>query len=276
MDRPWPLPPLASEHGAEVDHAMLLVFLMIGLLFLGWLAFYFVILRKFRASKHPVAERNTGKAGWALLAVAAAVFGELALLVGISLPFWNQRVVALPTPEQNPLEVRVVAQQFAWNIHYAGADGQFGTSKSTLIDDVSNPLGLDPDDAASKDDIVLRNQLYVPQGRPVIVQVSSKDVIHSFSLPDFRVKQDAVPGMRNPISFTPTMTTEDYAKLKGDPARTFEIVCAQLCGQGHYTMRGFVYVLAPEAFAQWQTENAPKEEAPVSEEQSAADDFFNN
>lgn len=276
MNLPWPFPPLASEHGAEVNRALLLVFLLIGTMFLGWLVFYFVTLRKFRASKHPVANHAGSKSKLTLLVEVAAVACELALLVGISLPFWQRSVVAMPAADQNPVEVRAVAQQFAWNFHYPGADGKFGTSVAALVDDVSNPLGLDPADEAGKDDIVVRNLLHLPLGRPVIVQVSSKDVIHSFSLPDFRVKQDAVPGMRTPISFTPTMSTADYAALKGDPARTFEIVCAQLCGQGHYTMRGFVYVLPPAEFDQWLADNAPKPAEAVSDEQSEADAFFNN
>lgn len=276
MSRPWPFPPLASAHGGEVDQAMLLVFLMIGAFFLGWLVLYFVILHRFRASRHPVAVRNGKRSGIALLGVAAAAAGELALLVGISLPFWQERIVAMPGADQSPLEVRVVAQQFAWNFHYPGADGQFGKSSPALVDDVANPLGLDPEDPAGKDDITSRNLLHLPLGRPVIVQVSSKDVIHSFSLPDFRVKQDAVPGMQTPAAFTPTMSTADYAALKGDPARTFEIVCAQLCGQGHYTMRGFVYVLPPAEFEQWLKDNAPQPAGAVSEEQSEADAFFNN
>lgn len=268
MSRPWPFPPLASEHGAQVDDAMLLVFGMIGALFLGWLIFYFVILHRFRASRHPVAVRNGNKSAVALLGVVAAVAGELVLLVGLSLPFWQERIVALPGPDQSPITVRVVGQQFAWNFHYPGADGAFGKGDPAKVDEVDNPLGLDPDDPASADDIVTRNQLYLPLGRPVIVQVSSKDVIHSFSLPDFRVKQDAVPGMVNTVSFVPTMTTEAYAQLKGE-GRTFEVVCAQLCGQGHYTMRGFVTVVTEEAFQAWLVEKAPKPK-------SAEEEFWEN
>jgi cytochrome c oxidase subunit 2 len=269
MNQMWPLPPLASEHGGDVDRALLLVILFIGSMFVGWTVFFFYTVRKFRVSKNPTASYAGTKSKLTFVLEACAVVLEVALLVGISLPFWQKRVVAMPTADQRPVEVRAVAQQFAWNFHYPGADGQFGKSDISLVNDVSNPLGLDRSDPACVDDIVTRNQLHLPLGRPAIVQVSSKDVVHSFSLPDFRVKQDAVPGLRTPVSFTPTMSTEEYAKLKGDPARTFEVVCAQLCGQGHYTMRGFVFVESEEAFAKWLEDSAPKPE-------SEADAFFNN
>jgi cytochrome c oxidase subunit 2 len=254
----WPFPPLASEHGGEVDRALLLVFLFIGALFVGWVIYFFVVLRRFRASKHPQAIHAGVKSRAVFFLEVGAVLFELALLVGISLPFWQRRVVALPAADQNPVIVRAVGQQFAWNFHYPGPDGKFGKGDPKLVDEVENPLGLDPADATGADDIVVRNQLYLPLKRPAIVYVSSKDVIHSFSLPDFRVKQDAIPGMVTPISFTPTMSTEEYAALKGAPDRTFEIVCAQLCGQGHYTMRGFVNVVSEDQFTAWLTEKAPQ------------------
>jgi hypothetical protein len=90
--------------------------------------------------------------------------------------------------------IEVTAEQFAWNVHYPGPDGVFGKTDLSLLDVETNPLGLDRKDPAAKDDITTLNQLYLPANKPVIVKLRSKDVIHSFNLPEFRVKQDAVPG----------------------------------------------------------------------------------
>ena len=116
-----------------------------------------------------------------------------------------------------------------------------------------NPLGMDPDDPDGKDDITSVNQFHVPVGKDVIVQISSKDVIHSFNIPVLRVKQDAIPGGRIPIWF------------KATQAGHFELACAQLCGLGHYRMRADVLIDTPEEFAKWAAENAPPPaEAPTS------------
>ncbi|MBI3118818.1 MAG: hypothetical protein HYZ00_09045, partial [Candidatus Hydrogenedentes bacterium] len=119
------------------------------------------------------------------------------------------------------------------------------------------PLGLDHDDPYGKDDIIKRGQLTLPVNKSVTIYLSSKDVVHSFALPEFRVKQDAIPGMVIPVRFTPTMTTEAFQRIKKNPQRQFEIVCAQLCGQGHFSMRGVVEVLTPQAFEAWLKKNAP-------------------
>jgi cytochrome c oxidase subunit 2 len=162
--------------------------------------------------------------------------------------------------------VRVVAQQFAWNVHYPGPDGVFGKSDVTLVDEATNPLGLDPADPASKDDVTTVNQLHLPVGKPALIELSSKDVIHSFDLAEFRVKQDAVPGMSIPVWFVPTVTTDAMRQRKGNPEFNYEIACAQLCGLGHYRMRGYVTIDTPEAFQQWLVEQQPE---PVGEEPAA-------
>jgi cytochrome c oxidase subunit 2 len=163
------------------------------------------------------------------------------LLVGFSIPLWAKVVVQTPSEEESTV-VRVVAQQFQWNCHYPGPDGKFGPIDVKLMDDQTNPIGLNREDPAGKDDVWTINQLHLPVNKPVLIYLSSKDVIHSFSLPEMRVKQDIIPGMQIPISWTPTVT--------GD----YEIACAQLCGLGHYRMRGYMTIHTPEAFQQWLDE----------------------
>jgi cytochrome c oxidase subunit II len=144
--------------------------------------------------------------------------------------------------------VRVVGEQFAWNFHYPGNDKMFGRTNPTLVNTATNPLGLDRGDAAGADDIAF-GELHVPVNRPVIVDVTSKDVIHSFFIPVMRVKQDAIPGMRIPVWFTPT--------VEG----TYEVACAQLCGNNHYAMRAIMYVEPQEKVEAWMAERLKPAEA---------------
>src|SRR5205814_207611 len=131
-------------------------------------------------------------------------------------------------------------------------DGKFGKSDPSLISG-DNPLGVDPEDPSGKDDLVTVNQLHIPVNRPVIVAVSSKDVIHSFNIPVLRVKQDTIPGQQIPIWFEATAPGH------------FELACAQLCGLGHYRMRADVLVDTPEDYGKWEAENAPPpQEAPAA------------
>jgi len=147
--------------------------------------------------------------------------------------------------------VEVTGEQFAWNVHYPGPDGKFGRTDLKLIDVQSNPLGLDRSDAAAKDDVTTLNQLYLPLNKPVIVKLRSKDVIHSFNVPEFRVKQDAIPGLTIPIWFIPNVTTAEMRTRTANPEFQYEIACAQLCGLGHFRMRGFVTVESAADFQKW-------------------------
>jgi cytochrome c oxidase subunit II len=199
------------------------------------------------------------------LEVAVAVV-EAVLLIGFAIPLWAARVDARP-PDSEALVVQVTGEQFAWNIHYPGADRVFGRTDIKLLDLQVNPLGLDRSDPAAKDDVTTVNQLYLPVNQPVIVRLRSKDVIHSFGVPEFRVKQDAVPGLTIPIWFIPTVTTADMRTRKGNPEFQYEIACAQLCGLGHARMRGFVTVQSAEEFQMWMEEE-------VKEQGEAASDPF--
>jgi len=145
--------------------------------------------------------------------------------------------------ESEALVVRVVAEQFSWNIHYPGPDGKFGRTDIKLMA-ADNPLGLDKNDPDAKDDVTTINQLNVPVDRPVLIHLSSKDVIHSFGVYELRVKQDAIPGIDTPVWFTPTRPGE------------YEVTCSQLCGLGHYRMRSYVTVQTADAFRQWLIDQA--------------------
>ena len=161
--------------------------------------------------------------------------------LGIKAQFlWAE--VHVSEPPENALKVEVLAQQFIWNIRYPGEDGLFGESAPRFYDDATNPLGIDPEDPAGKDDRVLLNQVVVPVGRPVTLILRSKDVIHNFYMPHIRLKQDAVPGLEVPLTFTATRTG------------TYDVLCAELCGLAHYRMRATLKVLEPEEFEKWLAE----------------------
>jgi cytochrome c oxidase subunit 2 len=191
---------------------------------------------------------------------------EAVLLIGFAIPLWAARVDAMPS-ESEATVVQVTGEQFAWNIHYPGPDGKFGRTDVALLDLQSNPLGLDRDDPAAKDDVTTVNQLYLPVNRPVIVRLRSKEVIHSFGVPEFRVKQDAIPGLTIPIWFVPTITTAEMRARTGNDAFQYEIACAQLCGLGHARMRGFVTVQTAEEFQKWLDDT-------IAEQAAAASDPF--
>ena len=212
------LPPNGSAHGPAIDHLIGLVHWLMLLLFVGWGIFFIYTLIRFRRSKQPQANYHGVKSHFSSYLEAGVLVAEIVLLVAFSIPLWSKRVDAFPA-EKDATVVRIVAEQFAWNIHYPGRDGKFGKTSLSLVDQ-DNPLGLDRDDPDAKDDITALNQWNLPVSKPVIIYLTSKDVIHSLSLPDYRVKQDAIPGMSIPLWFTPTRTT---AEIREELRQTFSI-----------------------------------------------------
>lgn len=242
----------ASAHGPHLDRMNAMVHWLMAILFVVWGLYFLYVLYRFSASRNPKASYTGVKShisSWGEIGVAVV---EAVLLLGFAIPAWS-RWVTLPADTSSALEIRVVAEQFAWNIHYPGADGKFGATDVKLVSS-SNPLGISPEDPAAKDDIATINQLHLEVDRPVIIHLTSKDVIHSFSLPVMRVKQDAIPGISFPIHFTPVKTTGED---------TWEIACAQLCGLGHYRMRGSLVVHGKPEFDAWLVTNAPQPEPSV-------------
>src|SRR4029079_10087069 len=224
------------------------IFMLI--LFVGWGGFFLYVLARFRQSRNTVAAyRGAPSHNSTHLEVGVAVV-EAVLLIGFAIPLWATRVEGLP-PENEALVVQVTGEQFAWNIHYPGPDRVFGRTDIKLLDLQSNPLGIDRDDPAAKDDVTTVNQLYLPVNKPIIVRLRSKDVIHSFGVPEFRVKQDAIPGLTIPIWFVPNVTTAEMRRRTGNAEFQYEIGCAQLCGLGHARMRGFVTVQSADEFDKW-------------------------
>jgi cytochrome c oxidase subunit 2 len=245
----------ASEHGPFLDRLSANVHWLMLILFVGWGLYFLYALWRFNARRNPRASYHGVQSHISTYTEAGVAVVEVILLVGFSIPMWY-RWTHVPPPSSNPVEMRIVAEQFAWNIQYPGADGVFGRRDIKLVSS-SNPLGLDLKDPNAKDDIVTLNDLHLEVNRPVIIHVSSKDVIHSFKLPVMRVEQDAIPGMEVAIHFTPVKTNE-----AGTENDKWEIACAQLCGLGHYRMRGQMFVHSKANFTKWMA-GAPRAQTSI-------------
>jgi len=226
------LPVAGSAHAARFDSVLAAAHTDGAIIFLSWCAIFVYMLVRFRARPGVAPGRPAG-ARWPLVAMAAVVAGDVWLLAGSALPAWFER--AAPPP-RGAAEVRVIAEQFAWNVHYPGPDRRFGRTTPSLIT-AADPIGIDRTDPVAADDFVLIGVLVVPVGRPTVVHLSSKDVIHSFTLATMRVKQDVTPGLPVSTWFTPTL------------AGSWELGCSQLCGLGHYRMRALFEVRSE---AEWQ------------------------
>jgi len=236
------LPANASEHGFQIDHIIEFSHWFMGALFVGWSAFFIYVLIRFRKSRQPVANHEGVTSGISTHLEFAVVLIEAVLLLGFAIPLWASRVNRFPD-DKDATVVYVLGQQFNWNYHLAGPDGKFGRRNIALVSN-SNPVGLDSNDPAAKDDIVTLGELHVPIDRPVILELTSKDVIHNFALPHMRVAQDAIPGQLIPMWFTPIK--------KG----SYEVICGQLCGLGHYSMKGMLVVDDPAEYEAWLKERA--------------------
>lgn len=232
------LRPAASGHALSLDAVLYSVHAHMLLIFVLWLAVFIYALIRFRRGAHPEPRQHGVRGMWPAIAIGLVIIGDVVILVGLALPAWADRNQP-PAAGVAPLEVRVTAEQFAWNIHYPGPDGLFGRTDASLIN-ASNPAGIDRADAAAKDDIALLNVLTLPIDRTVVVQLMSRDVVHSFTLNEMRVKQDANPGMVSRVWFTPVVTGQ------------WEIACSQLCGLGHYRMRGEYRVVTADEWLTWQ------------------------
>jgi cytochrome c oxidase subunit 2 len=235
-------PPNVSEHGYQIDHIIEFCHWFMGALFVGWWIYFIFVLWRFHKSRNPVANHEGVTSGISTHLEFAVVLIEAVLLIGFAIPLWAKRVNDFPS-DKNAILVHAIGQQFNWNFHLPGPDGVFGRRDLALVSN-SNPIGLDQNDPHSKDDLVLLNELHVPVDRNVVVDVSSKDVIHNFALPSMRSAQDAIPGQVIPMWFKPIKTG------------TYDIVCGQLCGLGHYSMKGSLVVDTPADYQAWLKERA--------------------
>jgi len=246
MEKLLGLPVLASQHGKDVDNLIIYVHWLMIVLFVGWLAYFAYALFRFHRSRNPKADYVGVKSHASNYIEGAVAIVEGVLLVGVAIPLWAKAVGEgnFP-PESQSTVIQIVVSQFNWNARYAGKDAKFGKQDMHLVSS-ANVFGVDPNDASGKDDIQVNNEIHCVVNKPVIAYISSKDVIHSFKIIAMRVTQDAIPGMRIPLWFTPTAIG------------TYQINCAQLCGNSHSAMTGgSLVVQTQEEFDKWLATKTP-------------------
>ena len=234
--------PNASRHGYTIDSMLEMLHWFMLILFVGWASFFFYTLFKFHHSRHPKANYTGATSHLPTKLEGGVLVLEVVLLLAFAAPIWASRVDQFPNGP-DVIHLRAVGQQFLWNFQYTGPDGKFGQRDIKLVT-ASNPLGLDRNDPNAADDLTATGEMHLPINKPVIVDVMSKDVIHDFCLPNMRVAQDAIPGTTIPLWFVPV-------KLG-----TYEIVCAQLCGNGHSAMKATLIVQSQADYDQWFKDTA--------------------
>ncbi len=215
----------------------------------------FLIKYRYRPERHGVFIHGNARLEVVWTLVPTVI---LALTAAYSQATWsNIKQPPAVGPSEEVIEMEVIAKQFAWYFHYPGRDGKLGLRKNEQVDlNASDPdaiVGLDRTDADARDDIV-STVMVVPVNTKVLIRLSSVDVLHSFFLPNFRVKQDAVPGLNTMMWIQSTKTSGQVIGTSPDEqdmlgfAKPFDIVCAELCGQGHFTMRGKLYVVTQQQY----------------------------
>jgi cytochrome c oxidase subunit II len=261
----------ASSHGGAIDSLFKMTLFFTGIVFVITHIMLFVFAFRFRGNRRKkatfVPHDNTLEIVWT---IAPAIV--MAYLVISGLDTWNE-VMADIRPDEEYMEIEAVGEQFGWTIRYPGQDNLLGERSYKLISG-DNPIGQNWKDVKNHDDFQA-NEIVLPVGKRIRVRITSKDVLHNFYLPHFRVKMDAVPGMPTYFVFTPTKTTEEYRNElsnykeyqqpadQADPNGEqlwqrfdFELACAELCGKGHFSMKKIVKIVSEDEYKAWvETQN---------------------
>ena len=232
---PWWFTPLASNWGA-IDDTISITFWITGIVFVLVNLFLAYCVYKFRFKKGHKSDYEPENKKLEYWLTGITTLGVVAMLAP-GLVVWAQFV---DIPKDAKI-VEVVGQQWQWGFRFPGADGKLGSADNPFVS-TTNPLGINPSDPAGQDDrLVLSSELKLPLGQPTKVLLRSKDVLHNFTVPQFRVKMDLVPGTISKLWFTPTREGR------------FDILCMELCGIAHYAMRGYVHVVSPQEYNNWLT-----------------------
>ena len=246
----WWLPPQASTFAPGIDGMFVAILIITGITFfiveLGIL--WFIFSYRERPGRKAFYTHGNTRAEVIWTAIPAVTM----LILGLASNGLLVKMRGRQSVPANAYPIGVHAKQFEWWITNPGADGKLGRVSPGLVQKTGNPTGLDPADPAGSDDIVVRNVLHLPVGRPIVVEMESEDVIHSFYIPQFRVRQDIVPGMHIRIWFEATVPGE------------YEIGCSQLCGNNHYKMRARVLVHTQADYDAWMKAQAQAKGAPQS------------
>lgn len=243
----------ASEHGEKIDDmfwitmyvSIFVVVVTNSLLF--WYAWYY----RGKPGRKAVHYSHNNRLEIFWTAIPAVV---LTILVFRGVIVWHDIMQEAP---EDAVQLEVNGKQFAWTVRYPGADLEFGTTSVQYIDDgTGNDIGFNFEDRRGHDDLIT-NEIHLPVGKPVLLNIKSRDVLHSATLPHFRVKMDAVPGMPTSFWFTPTKTTKEMREIRGDEDFDYEMSCQQICGSAHWNMRRVVVVETEAEFNNWLRKQKP-------------------
>lgn len=245
----------ASDHGVLVDRmlyvtlAITFIVFLITQIALFWFAYKYQESDNRKAYFYP--HNNTLELVWTVIPAIA-----LSVLVGFGIFYWFK--ITGPAPK-DAMIVEVVGKQFGWEFRYPGADGILGKKYFKKTDPANgNPVGQLWEDPANHDDVFVEQEMHLVVGKPVQLVIGAKDVIHDVGLVHFRMKMDAVPGTPTSMWFTPTYTTKEMKVKTGNPDFVYEMSCDQLCGKGHWSMRGVIVVETQEEFDAWLASKKPQ------------------
>ncbi|MBS1588368.1 MAG: cytochrome c oxidase subunit II [Bacteroidetes bacterium] len=271
---PKMLPISASDHGVKYDDMLKVTLILTGIVFFITQTLLFWFTYRYQASEKRTSyyfpHNNKLELLWTTVPAIT-----MAVLVAIGLRAWSS--MTAPAPENSQV-VEIVGKQFNWIIRYPGKDKVLGKRDFRNINDANNVLGLDWNDKANHDDVIAENgEMHLIVNKPVKLIIGSRDVIHDVGLAHFRMKMDAVPGIVTTMWFTPTITTAEMKKITGNPNFVYEISCDQMCGKGHYSMRGTVIVETEVQHKAWlmmqksyyATVNAPSDAATPATDSTA-------
>ena len=253
----------ASVEGEKIDEMFMLTTAVTGLVFLitQFLLFYFAWKYQHKEGRKVFYFPHNNKLEL-IWTVVPAIF--LTVLVVFGLRFWFR--ITSDAPKES-MTVEIIGKQFGWIMRYPGKDNTFGKTYFKVIsDEANNSLGQIWEDnetlklkadPANYDDVVTTQTMYIVKGRPVKLIIGSRDVIHDVGLNHFRLKMDAVPGIPTTLWFTPKYTTKEMKQRTGNPDFVYEISCDQMCGNGHYSMKGIIEVVTQEEFDAWIGKQKP-------------------
>lgn len=248
------LPEAASEHGARIDEMFNLTLIITTIVFIltHIVLFVFVYLYRYTSKRkaYYYPHNNTIERIWTI--VPALV---LTLLVLKGFLTWRSIFYKAEDANNRPISIEVTSSQFQWDIRYAGKDAVVGKKNYKLITAI-NGLGIDFNDKNSLDDL-LADEIVIPVNKPVRFILSSKDVVHSFYMPHFRVQLNTVPGMTSYFEFTPTITTDEMKAKTNDPKFNYVLLCAKICGTNHFNMQKNVRVVSEKEYQEWLAERTP-------------------
>lgn len=248
------LPEAASEHGKKIDQMFEITLILTSIVFIATHIVLFIFTYIYRYNKARKAyyypHNNMIERIWTI--VPALVLTVLVLMGFLT---WRSIFHKVEDPNNKPLSVEVTSSQFQWDIRYPGKDGIVGKKNYKLVTSTNN-LGIDFSDRNSQDDLVA-DEIVLPVNKAVRFTLGSKDVIHSFYMPHFRIQLNTVPGMPTYFEFTPTITTDEMKAKTGDPNFHYVLLCSKICGTNHFNMQKVVRIVSEKEYEEWLTNQKP-------------------